>query len=106
MAGGILGTGGGYQRNAMAGMQRASSLEQQRELVNENIQQQNKMRKTQAITGTIQGAASGAAMGSMAGPWGTLAGAVVGTMLGYYQATGDEGVFWKPPEWMLADMLF
>lgn len=40
MAGGMIGTAGGYQRNALSGFARLSAQEQQRQTANKQMEQQ------------------------------------------------------------------
>lgn len=73
---GIIGTGDQYRRNAMSGMQRASSLEQARE-------SQNKQLAAQETNQKISTTASGAMIGTMIMPgWGTVIGGALGYLLG------------------------
>ena len=80
---GILGTGQGVQNQALAGMQRAATLEQARE----NSDRQAAAAETsQKVSTTVSGAASGAMIGGTATSWsgpGAVIGAVVGAGVGY-----------------------
>jgi hypothetical protein len=75
----LLGLGTSYKNNAMSGFRQLSTLEENRERANANIDFQNKEMKKQETTSAIGSTVTGAAMGAqVAGPWGAAAGAVLG----------------------------
>ena len=76
---GILDIGGQTRKQAMAGMDDAAKLENQREAENKQLKAAQKQQTmTNVGTGAAVGAMAGAEMGAGAGPWGAAIGAGVG----------------------------
>ena len=67
------------RKQAMAGMDESSKLEQQREAENKQLKAAKKQQTmTNVGTGAAVGAMAGAQAGSVGGPWGAAIGAGVG----------------------------
>ena len=76
---GILDIGGQTRKQAMAGMDEAAKLENQREAANKQLSAAKKQQTMGAVgTGAAVGALAGAQAGSVGGPWGAAIGAGIG----------------------------
>jgi hypothetical protein len=76
---GILDIGGQTRQQAMAGMDDAAKLENQREAANKQLSAAKKQQTMSNIgTGAAVGMMAGAKAGSVGGPWGAAIGAGVG----------------------------